>query len=130
MKITVRSGPIPGVFSLVCGPIMLLNGSLQRNDHALSTLLYGVGALLLIMGILVVSIRSKFIVIDGNEILRFGALGLVSRRTLLGTGETLYHADNKLYLRRADGTTKKLADRWMASADDWSAMTRALDERR
>ena len=126
MKITVRSGPIPGVFSLVCGPIMLLNASLQR-DHALSTMLTVVGGLLLLMGILVVAIRSPFVVIDGTEIKRYGALGLVSRRTLLGPGESLYHADNKLYLRRADGTTKKLADKWMASADDWNAMARALD---
>jgi hypothetical protein len=105
---------------------MLLNGSMQR-DHALSTTLYVVGGLLLIMGILVVAVRSPFVVIDGNEIKRYGALGLVSRRTLLGDGESLYHADNKLYLRRANGTTKKLADKWMASGDDWSAMTRALD---
>jgi len=126
MQITVRSGPIPAIFALLAGSMSVVNAGLQR-DATLSGVLYGVGAVLVVLGLVTVMVRSRFVVIDDATIKRYGALGIVHRTTTIEPGESLYVADNKLYVRRPTSGPKKLADKWMAWGADWQALERALD---
>jgi hypothetical protein len=126
MQITVRSGPLPAIFALLAGSMSVVNAGLQR-DATLSGVLYGVGAVLVVLGLVTVMIRSRFVVIDGLSIKRYGALGLFHRTTTMDPDDSLFVADNKLYLRRPTAGPKKLADKWMAWGADWHALERALD---
>lgn len=125
MRITVRSGPLPAIIALVGGAMMFVNASLQR-DHTLSGFLYGTGGVAVLFGLLTLAIRSPFVVIEDNVIKRYGGLGIFHRTTTMEDGESLYVADNKLYLRRPTAGPKKLADRWMAWSADWDALQQAL----